>query len=78
MSSFLPFNLSNYFNSNPTARAARAARAANKAEIARIRQLFKLEQQKRIAQDDDDDAELLQAIERAGAAIQKTFGPYEV
>ena len=75
MSSFLPFNLSNYFNSNPT---ARAARAANKAEIARIRQLFKLEQQKRIAQDDDDDAELLQAIERAGAAIQKTFGPYEV
>ena len=75
MSSFLSFNLSNYFNSNPT---ARAARAANKAEIARIRQLFKLEQQKRIAQDDDDDAELLQAIERAGAAIQKTFGPYEV
>ena len=75
MSSFLPFNLSNYFNSNPT---ARAARAANKAEIARIRQLFKLEQQKRIAQDDDDDAELLQAIERAGAAIQKTFGTYEV
>ena len=76
MSSFLPFNLSNYFNSNPT---ARAARAANKAEIARIRQLFKLEQQKRIAQDDDDDdAELLQAIERADAAIQKTFGPYEV
>ena len=75
MSSFLPFNLSNYFNSNP---ADRAARAANKAEVARIRKMFKIEQQKRIAQDDDDDAELLLAIQRAGAAIQKTFGPYEV
>ena len=76
MSCFLPFNLSNYFNSNP------ADRAARKAERARVRKIVKFEQQLRAAgykvDEDEDDVELKQAIARAEAAIKKTFGPYEV